>query len=39
MGEFVSRRWLTLVAWIVAITIMGLNGWLLVGTFRSWFAG
>lgn len=39
MGEFVNRRWLTLMAWGVAITIMGFNGWLLVGIFRSWFTG
>ena len=39
MGEFVNRSWLTLLAWIVALAIMGLNGWLLVGTFRSWLGG
>lgn len=39
MGEFVNRTWLTLLAWVVAIVIMGLNGWLLVGTFRSWLGG
>jgi manganese transport protein len=38
MGEFVNGRWLTLLGWIVAITIMGLNGWLLLGTVRAWIS-
>ena len=30
MGEFVNPRWLQALAWIVAVLIAGLNGWLLV---------
>ena len=30
MGEFVNARWLQVTAWIVAVLIAGLNGWLLV---------
>jgi manganese transport protein len=30
MGEFVNARWLQALAWIVAVLIAGLNGWLLV---------
>jgi manganese transport protein len=30
MGEFVNARWLQSLAWIVAVLIAGLNGWLLV---------
>src|ERR1700704_1299560 len=36
MGQFVNGRGLAALAWLVAIVIMGLNGWLLVGTFREW---
>jgi manganese transport protein len=36
MGEFATRSWLTLVAWIVTLVILGLNGWLLVGTVGDW---
>jgi manganese transport protein len=38
MGEFVNSRGLATLAWLVAIVIMGLNGWLLVGTFTQWAA-
>jgi manganese transport protein len=38
MGPFVNRRPLAAIAWMVAATIVGLNGWLLVGTFRMWLA-
>jgi manganese transport protein len=38
MGEFVNSRGLAAMAWLVAIVIMGLNGWLLVGTFTQWLA-
>jgi manganese transport protein len=38
MGEFVNSRPLAGLAWVVAITILGLNAWLLLGTFRSWLA-
>jgi manganese transport protein len=37
MGEFVNPSWLKTSAWGVAIVIMGLNGWLLIQTFLSWF--
>jgi manganese transport protein len=36
MGEFVNSRPLATVAWAVAVVIIGLNVWLLVGTFREW---
>jgi len=38
MGRFVNRPLLAVTAWVVAIGILGLNGWLLVGTFREWLA-
>ncbi|HEX5575190.1 MAG TPA: Nramp family divalent metal transporter [Gemmatimonadales bacterium] len=38
MGQFVNSRPLATVAWLVAIVIMGLNAWLLIGTFRQWLA-
>jgi manganese transport protein len=38
MGQFVNSRSLAALAWLVAVVIMGLNGWLLVGTFREWLA-
>jgi len=38
MGRFVNRPLLAVTAWVVAIGILGLNGWLLVGTFRQWLA-
>jgi manganese transport protein len=38
MGEFVNRTWLAVLAWAVAVTIVGLNAWLLVGTFKIWLA-
>ncbi len=38
MGPFVNSRPLAAIAWTVAATIAGLNGWLLVGTFRMWLA-
>ena len=31
-----SRLALAGVAWVVAATIIGLNGWLLIGTFTAW---
>ena len=36
MGEFVNSRSLAALAWVVAITIGGLNAWLLIGTFKAW---
>jgi manganese transport protein len=36
MGRFVNPPLLAATAWIVAIGIIGLNTWLLLGTFREW---
>ncbi len=36
MGEFVNSAGTAALAWLVAGVIMGLNGWLLFGTFREW---
>ena len=33
-----TRRCSPALAWTVAVVIMGLNAWLLVGTFREWLA-
>ncbi|MCY9670619.1 Nramp family divalent metal transporter [Paenibacillus alginolyticus] len=33
MGEFVAPKWLSLLSWVVAIIIAGLNAYLLYGTF------
>jgi manganese transport protein len=38
MGQFVNGRILTVSAWTVAVLIMGLNSWLLLGVFREWMA-
>jgi manganese transport protein len=38
MGEFANGRLLSAVAWSVAVAIVGLNGWLLIGTARAWLA-
>jgi manganese transport protein len=38
MGEFVNSPVLASVAWVVAAVILGLNTWLLIGTFRAWLA-
>jgi manganese transport protein len=38
MGVFVNSPLLAATAWAVALVIMGLNTWLLVGTFRVWLA-
>jgi manganese transport protein len=38
MGVFVNSPFLAATAWAVALIIMGLNTWLLVGTFREWHA-
>jgi len=39
MGAFVNPKWLTGVAWVVAIVIAALNGWLLVQTIGGWLQG
>jgi manganese transport protein len=39
MGQFVNRRWLSLLAWAVTAVIVGLNGYLLLQTFSGWSAG
>jgi manganese transport protein len=36
MGDFANGRVLAGVAWSVAVVIVGLNAWLLVGTARAW---
>jgi manganese transport protein len=36
MGEFVNARWLTFLAWAVAIVIASLNAWLLFQVIRGW---
>lgn len=36
MGALVIRPVTKVVAWVVATVIVGLNAWLLVGTFREW---
>jgi manganese transport protein len=36
MGELVIAPLTRIIAWTVAIVILGLNAWLLVGTFRGW---
>jgi manganese transport protein len=38
MGEFVNRPLVKWLSWFVAIIIALLNGWLLMQTFRNWFA-
>jgi manganese transport protein len=38
MGPFANGPALKWAAWTVAVVIMGLNTWLLVGTFREWLA-
>ncbi|HEX3275004.1 MAG TPA: Nramp family divalent metal transporter [Gemmatimonadales bacterium] len=38
MGEFVNSRLVAGAAWVVAAAIIGLNAWLLIGTFRDWLA-
>jgi manganese transport protein len=38
MGEFVNGPIMKSLAWLIAIVIAALNVWLLVQTFRGWFA-
>lgn len=38
MGEFVNGLTVKCLAWFVAVVIASLNAWLLIQTFRSWFA-
>jgi manganese transport protein len=38
MGEFVNGPIMKSLAWLIAIVIAALNAWLLVQTFRGWFA-
>jgi len=38
MGEFANGFTVKCLAWLVAVVIAVLNAWLLVQTFRSWFA-
>ncbi len=39
MGRFVNPRWLTVLSWVVAIIIIGLNAYLLVQTVQGWVIG
>ena len=36
MGEFVNARWLTVLAWVVAVVIAALNAWLLYQIIGDW---
>jgi manganese transport protein len=36
MGEFVNSRPITILAWTVAMLIVGVNTWLVFGTLREW---
>ncbi|PYP42718.1 MAG: divalent metal cation transporter, partial [Gemmatimonadetes bacterium] len=38
MGAFANSPPLAAVAWTMAVSIIGLNTWLLIGVFRSWLA-
>ncbi len=38
MGEFVNPVWLKVLAYVVAVVIATLNGWLLFQTFASWMS-
>jgi manganese transport protein len=38
MGRFVNSPLLAGAAWAVAAVIVGLNAWLLIGTFKEWLA-
>ncbi|MEY2498067.1 MAG: manganese transport protein [Verrucomicrobiota bacterium] len=38
MGEFVNGLTMKCLAWFIAVVIAALNAWLLLQTFRSWFA-
>jgi manganese transport protein len=38
MGRFANSRRVTALAWVAAVVIAALNAWLLVQTFREWFA-
>jgi manganese transport protein len=38
MGVFANGPVLTAVAWAVALVIIALNGWLLIGTFGEWLS-
>ena len=39
MGEFVNKPWVQVLAWVTAITIVGLNAKLIVDTVSGWIAG
>ncbi|HVX88744.1 MAG TPA: Nramp family divalent metal transporter [Gemmatimonadales bacterium] len=38
MGEFANSKGLAAMAWTVAAVIIGLNCWLLLGTFKEWLS-
>ena len=37
MGEFVNAKWLTVLAWTIAVVIASLNAWLLFQVVGGWF--
>jgi len=38
MGEFANARWLTLLAWTIAVVIAALNLWLLFQIATDWLS-
>jgi len=38
MGDLVNPRWLTVLAYFVALVIGSLNAWLLFQTVREWMS-
>ncbi len=38
MGQFANAPWLKVTAWVTAVVIAALNGWLLVQIAHGWFA-
>jgi len=39
MGIFANPAWLSILAWLVTVVIVSLNGYLLLATFAEWFRG
>jgi manganese transport protein len=38
MGEFVNARWIRLIGWTLAVSIAGLNAWLIIVQFHTGFS-
>ena len=36
MGEFANALWVKVLSWVIAIIVVGLNIWLVLGAFRDW---